>query len=302
MDQKEPVRQFKAVLSFAEEPGWEPDVGKFSHPWGVAVNERNEIAVSDTGNNRVQIFSSDGSFIRKFGSHRGFKTDRPGEFDFPTGIVYHSNGNLTVADTKNHRIQIFSAEGEYLSQFGEEGSLDHQLNDPYGLSLDSDGNIIVADTANKLIKIFSPSGKFLRKLGGEGTLNFASHCIQQGQYLLVSDNGDHCIKIFDLKGNYLYKFGQQGDGDGEFKSPRCMSVNQEGHLMVCDTENHRVQVFEKDGKFVTKFGKHGQDMGEFHFPVSIAVQTDGRIVISDFYNSRIQIFQQNIFHFDKGVK
>ena len=206
--------------------------GLLQYPWGVAVNERDEVAVTDSQNDRVQVFSNYGSHLATFGAKKGYQHDLNVTFRFPTGIVFDKNGNIVVADTSNYRIVIISRRGEYLRKFGEEGSLDHQLNRPYGLSLDSDGNIIVADTGNKLIKFFSPSGEFLRKLGGEGILANAPHCIQQGQNFIVSDLGEHCIKIFDLKGNYLYKFGREGKGDGEFNSPRCLLVNQAGHLVV----------------------------------------------------------------------
>ena len=48
----------------------------------------------------------------------------------------------------------------YLSQFGSEGNLDHQLSNPYGLSVDRNGNIIVADMGNKLKKPFLPVASF----------------------------------------------------------------------------------------------------------------------------------------------
>ena len=89
------------------------------------------------------------------------------------GITFHKNGNIFVADNGNHRIQIFSGEGEYVGMFGGKGSLDSQLSNPCGLSVDSDGNIIVADSGNKLIKIFSPDGKFLMKIGGQGSVYFS---------------------------------------------------------------------------------------------------------------------------------
>ena len=258
-------------------------------PWGVAVNEEDEIAVTDSGHNRVQVlFRSDGSHLIMFDSRSGLKCDRNGEFDYPTGIVFDQKGHI-VADSCNHRVQIFSGRGDYLSQFGKEGSLDHELMKPYGLSLDSDGNI-VADTGNKLIKFFTPSGEFIRKIGGDGILDNAHYCVQQGKHFIVSDI-DHCIKIFDLKGNYLYKFGKQGEGDGDFKSPRGLLMTQAGQLAVCDSENHRVQVFEQNGKFFTKFGKNGSEIGDLYYPTSLAALSDGKIVIADMYNNRIQIFK-----------
>ena len=271
-------RQFRPVLSFGEQI--------LKHPWGVAVNEQDEIAVSDVGNHKIHLFKSDGTHIKSFGRQG---TQR-GEFKRPAGIAFHGN-NFIVAEQDNHRVQQFSKQGQYLSHFGEKGSLDHQLNFSSGLSINSDGNIVVADLKNKLIKIFSAGGQFLRKIGKEGSFTDPFHCIQHDNYLIVSDSGDHSVKLFDRKGNFLYKFGEQGNADGELDTPRCLFMNKAGHLMVCDRGNHRIQMFDLSGKFVAKFGKNGKGMGEFNATVSVAVLSDGKIVVSDNGNSRIQIFE-----------
>ena len=270
-------RKYKPVLSFGGEGS---SAGMFNAPWGVAVNERNEIAVTDSGNNRVQIFSSDGTYLRSFGSGGGQEE----EFNEPTGIAYLNNGNIVVADFGNHRLQIFTGQGEYLTQIGGKGNLDHEFNYPWGLSVDRDGNIIVADSNNKLIKIFTPSGQFLRKFGGEDLLVDPCHCIQKDQYFIVSDYGDDSIKVFNAYGDFLYKFGNEGDG--EFDNPYCLSVDKAEHLMVCDGNNDRVQVVELNGKFITKFKLTSRGS-----PMSTAVLSDGRIVVSDSSDSRIQIIE-----------
>ena len=271
-------RQYKPVLSFGGEAS---SAGMFDGPWGVAVNERNEIAVTDRDNKRVQIFSSDGTYLRSFGS----KGDQEGEFDDPTGIAYLNNENIVVADSINNRLQIFTERGEYLTQIGGEGNLDHQFNYPWGLSVDRDGNIIVADADNKLVKIFTPSGQFLRKFG-EDLLVDPCHCIQKDQYFIVSDHRDHSIKVFNAEGDFLYKFGNEGEGDGEFNGPRCLSVDKAGRLMVVDSANDRVQVLQLNGKFITKF-----ELLSGGLPISTAVLSDGRIVVSVLRDSRIQIIK-----------
>ena len=276
--------QVRPVLSFGTHGS---SVGMFKSSWGVAVNARDEIAVTDFGNHRVQIFSSDGNYLRSFG-RQGSKN---GEFNYPRGIASHKNGNIFVVDNRNARILIFSGEGEYVSSFGGEGSLDSQLSNPCGLSVDNNGNIIVADAGNKLIKIFSPDGKFLMKIGGQGSFTFPFHCVQCDRYLIVSDHGEHCLKVYNTNGNLQHKFGKKGGGDGEFNNPRCLSLNKSGHLMVCDTGNNRIQVFELNGKFVGKFGTYGSNLGEFKFPWSVAVLSNGRIVVSDINNHRLQMFE-----------
>ena len=271
-------RQFRPVLSFGEQI--------LKNPWGVAVNEQDEIAVSDTGNQKIHLFKSDGTHIKSFGG----EGTQQGEFKRPAGIAFHNN-NIIVAEQGNPSVQQVSKQGQYLSHFGEKGSLDHQFNYCNGLSINSDDNILVADSDNKLVKMFSAGGQFLSKFGTEGSFIRPFHCIQHDNYLIVSDKGDHSVKLFDRKGNFLYKFGKKGNVYGKFNEPHCLFVNKAGHLMVCDTGNHRIQVFDLSGKFVAKFGKKGSGMGEFNTPVSAAVLSDGKIIVTDFFNHRVQLFE-----------
>ena len=279
-----PRHQLRPVLSFGQKGA---SVGKFSSPGGVAVNDRDEIAVTDVYNHRVQVFKSDGAYLRSFGR----KGDKPGEFDVPIGIAFDKNRNIVVVDAGNQRVQLFSERGEYLSHFGDKikGTLDHQFNNPHGLTLDRDGNVIVADKDNHLVKIFSPSGKFLRKIGGHGILTRPFHCVQYDKYLVVSDSFEDCIKVFNSDGIFLYTFGTEGNGDMEFDTPLCLSVTEAGHLLVCDRNNDRIQICELNGKFLGKFGMQGSGIGQFNCTGSSAVLRDGNIVVSDIYNNRIQI-------------
>ena len=157
-------RQFKPVLSFGQRGS---AAGMLRKPWGVAVNERNEIAVTETGNHRIQVFTSDAIYLRSFGR----KSDKKGELDWPAGIAFDiKNEKILVADSDNHRVQLFSEQGEYLNRFSGKGNLDHQLIDPLGLSVDCDGNIVVVGSGNKVVKLFPQlSGQLLQKIGGDGS-------------------------------------------------------------------------------------------------------------------------------------
>ena len=275
--------QVKPVLSFGK--GGLGN-GMFQYPLGVAVNDRDEIVVADQCNHRVQVFDSEGTFLRSF-DHQG---KNAGELSHPFGIAIDKDRNIFISEWGNHRVQILSWEGRHLGSFGDQGSLDSQLSDPWGLSLDSNGHVIVADTGNKLIKIFTPDGRFVMKIGGQGSLSCPVHCVQCGEYFIVSDSNEHCIKVFNSEGHFQYKFGKQGKGDGEFNGPHFLSVTQSKHLLVCDRNNHRIQVFKVDGTFVQKFCLKGSNLGQFNEPFSLAVSSDDRIVMSDLRNCRIQIF------------
>ena len=276
-------RQFKPVLSFGKQGS---AVGLFDFLWGVAANDKDEIAVSDRNNHRIQKFTNDGTHLKSFGTEGNHK----GQFNWPTGIAFYNN-NIIVSDTFNRRIQIFDDQGHYLDQFGEKGKLNHQLGRPNGLSIGSDGNIVVADCTNKSIKIFTLDGQFLRIIGEDGSFIYPIRCIQHDNYFIASDGGDHCIKVFDKQGKFLYKFGKRGSGEGEFNQPSFLSVDRAGHLLVCDSLNHRVQVFKLNGEFVTKFGAFGKEEGNLNQPISTAILSDGRIIVTEFGNHRVQIFE-----------
>ena len=265
----------KPVLCFGKEGSGD---GMLKYPHAVAVNDSDEIIVTDGGNHRVQVFDNNGTFLRSFG-----------EFSCPDGIAIDKDGNIFVAD--NHTVQIFSCEGRHLSSFGVAGSLDSQLLCPCGLSLDSDGNVIVADTGNQMIKVFNPDGKFVMKIGGESCFTFIPHCVQCEKYLFVSDHFENCIKVFNMEGYFQYKFGKKGGGDGEFYAPAYLSVTPSKHLLVCDLGNCRIQVFKLNGEFIGKFGTKGSKLGEFEHPRSVAVLNNGQIVVCDGSLHRIQIFE-----------
>ena len=276
--------QVKSVLCIGKKGCGE---GLLNEPMGVAVTAKDEVVVADNQNHRVQVFDSNGTFLRSFG-HKG---ENSGEFKNPTGIAIDKDRNILVSECYNHRVQILSWEGRHLGSFGSKGNLDSQLLNPWGLSLSSTGNVIVADRGNKLIKIFTPHGRFVLKIGVQGSFSYPIHCVQCGEYFIVSDYNEHCIKVFNREGHFQYKFGKKGEGNGEFNHPRFLLVTQSKHLLVCDSLNHRIQVFELDGKFVGKVGTNGSKLGEFSQPISVAVLSNDQIVVSEYNNDRIQIFE-----------
>ena len=83
------------------------------HPFGVVVNHRNEIIVSENSNHCVSIFHPSGKKLRSFGT-QGSGDD---QFNSPMGVTLDNEDNILVADSKNNRIQKFSADGTFLAAF-----------------------------------------------------------------------------------------------------------------------------------------------------------------------------------------
>ncbi len=93
------------ILKFGKEGS---NDGEFLYPAGVAVDSKDRIYVADVRNNRVQVFDSKGNFLFKFGK----EGSNDGEFSFPT-LLYVRDGILAVADTFNHRVQVFRIDDYY---------------------------------------------------------------------------------------------------------------------------------------------------------------------------------------------
>ena len=89
----------------------------------------------------------------------------------------------------------------------------------------------------------------------------------------------------------ISKFGSHGSGDGQFKTPCGVAIDQEGHIIVADESNHRVQVMSHDGKMISKFGSHGSGDGQFKNPYGVAIDQEGHIIVTDQGNHRVQVLR-----------
>jgi DNA-binding beta-propeller fold protein YncE len=140
--------------------------GTLYFPFGVALVQSNggqqeTVLVVEVANHRVSQFALDGTFVGIFAG-TGEAGEGDGKFTCPQGItVLGSSGEVAVADTPNHRVQIFDSEGNYKRQFGTEGQeADGQFYGPSGLASDAHGNLLVVDDTNRL-QVFNPEGKHL---------------------------------------------------------------------------------------------------------------------------------------------
>lgn len=113
--------------------------GEFSLPTNVALDGESNVYVTDTLNNRVEIFDADGSFISEFGS----AGDGPGHFARPKGIVVDCDGHIWVADEIQSRVQVFDKDGQLLIYFGQQGNFPGQFQALYGLGYDKQRNRVI---------------------------------------------------------------------------------------------------------------------------------------------------------------
>ena len=274
--------------------------GQLFVPAGIAVDSSGNVYVADSGNARIQKFSSTGTSLAKWGT---FGTG-DGQFKSPSGVAVDLLGNVYVADTLNDRIQKFSSTGTFLAKWGSQGLGDGQLNHPRGVATVRQSRlgvitypVYVADTDHSRIQRFNSDGSFFSKWGEFGTGNGQFDdpegigAYPTGGSVYVADTFNDRIQKFNIAGTFQALWGTAGAGDGQFNDPTGVAVDRLGDVYVADTENHRLQKFGPTGTFTTKWGTQGAGDGQFFFPFGVAVDQFGYVYVSDNQNHRIQRFK-----------
>ena len=125
--------------------------GDFGAPQGVALDSDGNVYVTDTLNNRVEIFDADGTFISLFGKHG----DGPGYFARPKGIAVDSDGHIWVADEMQDRLQVFNREGQLLTFIGSgHGELPGQFKSLIGVAIDKQNRVFTAEQEPGRVQMF----------------------------------------------------------------------------------------------------------------------------------------------------
>jgi DNA-binding beta-propeller fold protein YncE len=125
--------------------------GDFGAPQGVAVDPDGNVYVTDTLNNRVEIFDADGNFISTFGK----AGDGPGYFARPKGIAIDSDGHIWVADEMQDRLQVFNREGQLLTWIGQgHGELPGQFKALVGVAIDKKNNVYTSEQYPGRVQMF----------------------------------------------------------------------------------------------------------------------------------------------------
>src|ERR1700752_1989207 len=142
-------------------------------PGGLAIDTQNRLLyVADIELDQILVYDADTlKLLRKIGT-TGHKHEltTPGDFSKPTGVAVDAEGNLYVADTMNNRIEIFDADGKFVSTFGKAGDGPGYFARPKGIAIDSDGHIWVADGQQDRVQVFNQQAQLLITFGGHGLL------------------------------------------------------------------------------------------------------------------------------------
>ena len=232
--------------------------GQFNSPRGIAIGEDGTTYVVDSGNQRIQVFDPSGNFVSMIAE--------PGEAPGQLGIfgagqsgaggIAVADERLFVADTWNHRIQVFSLDGEFL----------------YGW-----GSFFDAQDSPELTQ--SNPGEFY------GPRGIAVH---EGR-VYVTDTGNERVQVFDLDGGFLEMWGQAGTGEGQLLEPVGIAVHGET-VYIADSHNARIARYSLSGELLDPWLVTVWDGLRFYEPY-VAVTADGRLIATTSATNDIVIFE-----------
>lgn len=129
--------------------------GEFNLPRDAVVGPGGELYVVDGGNFRVQVFDTEGKFVKTFGAigRQG------GQFSRPKEIAVDKDGNVYVVDTAFGNFQIFDREGRLLLDVGGRSNTNAPARFmlPSGIAVDVDGRVYMVDQFFRKVDVFRPA-------------------------------------------------------------------------------------------------------------------------------------------------
>ena len=250
--------------------------GQFDKPFDIAVSEKTgTIAVADSDNKRIQLFSSDGNYLREIKLKNLCPT-----------VEFTKSGDIITVDTDDEdKISLFTESGQFINHINVE-----HLEMPFHLSVGFDGRIIACDWSNNEIRVISPDGMQLLQSFPASDCDESLFCaVYHQDRFFVSDAKANCIKVFSKEGKFIYNIGSVGSGDGQLNHPVGLAIDKFNNLIVCDAGNRRLQIFGLDGTFATKTEvPSSEDQASLWY---VAMANNGKVFTTDLFFHCVYVFQ-----------
>lgn len=243
------VYVYDLILGEVHLLGGEDAIGQFKNPLGLTVDDNLNIYVSDQEKLMILVFDRNEKPLRTI--------PLQGIVGRPTGLAFDKlRKQLYVVDIKEHKVCVFSPDGNLVSTIGKPGDGDGEFNFPTSVAINRKGEIVVADSMNARIQVFDADGKFLRKFGrrGDGIGEFQiikSVAVDSDDNIYVTEGKGHKMLIFDTNGQLLLSvgglysvLGSGKDAPGGFLIPQGIDIDKNDTIYIVDQLNKRFQVFQ----------------------------------------------------------
>jgi tripartite motif-containing protein 71 len=283
---------FTAASPILQIEGYHAPAPGFAQAFGVTVGSTGTIYGVDRLNQRIEEFSSSGTFITASGA-RGIGVDA---FSWPEAAAVAPDGTVWLADTRNSRLQHWPADldSSEVTDVGTKGSGVGQFNYIEGLTVSSSGVVWVADSNNNRIESYTPSTGKYAVFGslGSGTCQF-----DHPEGIAVGPQGQ--IYVADTLNNRIVEMTTSSEGCVTFTATASSGLNAPQGVALASDGSVWVANSGADGivhlaattltNVGDGFGTAGTTNMDFDDPHSLAV-FGNTLYVADTYNNRIQEF------------
>ncbi len=219
--------------------------GQFDKPRGVTTDAAGNTYVADSGNSRIQKFSSEGEFISAFGK----PGTGEGELREPNAVAIDSAGDIYVVDALNHRLIKFKSDGSFIKQWlGPETN----FYGPRDLAIAPNKQIYILDQGRTRVVKFDPQSEKFSEWGNKGTeageFNDPTGLTIGDNFIFVTDAGNNRIQIFDLDGKFIRQWNVPEWDKYLWHYPDAAFDTKTKRLYVTSGWTNEVLVFDLDGK------------------------------------------------------
>lgn len=278
--------------------------GQFTTPRSMAIAPDGSIYVADSGNNRIEHFAANGTYLGMWGVSGDIDSGNApgGSFKEPWGIAVGPDGSVYVADTWNFRIQKFSADGRFITMWGIAGQAEtpDSFWGPRGIAVDKMGHVYVTDTGNKRVVVFDQDGNYITQFGsagvGDGQLDEpVGIAVDSDGSVYVADTWNYRIQVFipnELGTDFTFSrawtvssWQSQSTDNKPF-----IAVDSQGNVYVTNPDKYRVLEFDTNGQILRAWGGYSSGIDGFGKPVGIAVDAADHVWVVDSGNNYLLRF------------
>ncbi|CAH8448168.1 unnamed protein product [Schistosoma bovis] len=206
-----------------------------------------------------------------------------GRLNSPHGFCLGFEEEIVVADTYNHRIQIFTKRGDFVSFFGVSGRVDGLMWYPRKVAIIRQSQrYVVCDRGNERsrMQLFSRSGHFVRRIPIRYIDIVAGLAINQHGHIVAIDSVSPSVFVVSEEGDLIRWF----DCSNHMREPSDVAIHGREYY-ICDFKAHCVIVFQEDGSFIRRIG--GETITDF--PNGIDVSDHGDVLVGDSHGNRFHI-------------
>ena len=264
--------------------------GAFASPFKLAYDNDDRLHVLDIGNDRVQIFDTDGTLSEIISSRKSnlrglhhyiqFSLSKEGYF-----VTVHDRGrNLQIYDAKTDTV-LLSMSGDDIDKGNNIGGTHDALMLP-------DGRVLVADAEFKCIHVLK-DGKYSGRVQPDGDLWLKSPKVlaydKWNRHIYVVNGSS--IHVYDWDLNFLKII--RGEGKAYVWRPADLTIDKNGHLYLADQNNHRVVIIDQEANLVREIGPDLPPEKKFNKPTGLAINSNGTLAVVEMHNHRVQFFPLN---------